>query len=639
MNKFLKAACVALGAATVCASVAGCSGKTVQRTVYELPCYDGTTYEEGAEKPVYNSELWRRNDVNKGEPDPFILDNTEIDGFYYRYGTGGSGQFSAYRSTDLDYWIPCGIILQNPAGWSAGWAPEVVYDDPTDDGVQNGTYYFYFSMTFPGAAGSNAYNTEPDENKMSDAPRSLFVATSQSPAGPFKMVDFTDAKSCGAENVRTIDANDYGYSCEYLKNMLFEPIATNAAWHAIMPERIPEGSDKLCNNIDPSPFVDPVTKKKYLIFNHERQPSPILIMEMENWLKPKPETTKVLARCGYYTVEDYEKAQKGETVETYEFEQRTNKVNEGPCMYYNADNQKYYLTYSVNGFTDSTYAVAQAVSDSVDGGFRKLTQAENGLMLSADDGGNQFATGTGHHSFFHIGEKLYICYHKHTTVGTADDGRHTAVDEVKFVTIKDKNGEDFDVMYVNGPTVTVQPAIVKGMEYADVSDNIQSISLVSGRLAKGSDTKWLNDGLLSYNRKLNQDFLNTYAKETEIDRESTFELTFRNYETIRGFMVYNSKDLSKAFRKIKNIEFVSEENGAEKIYYIKELNLDEKSNFKFNDFELMNGNYVIEAIAYGGGVYAEFDALSVKTIRFTVEIPAGQKSVGLSEIAVMGKVK
>lgn len=637
MNKISKALCIALSAATACISVAGCSDERVQRTVYELPYYDGTTYEEGAEKPVYSSELWRRNDVNKGEPDPFILDNTEIDGFYYRYGTNGSGQFYAYRSSDLDYWVSCGIILQN-SGWKNGWAPEVVYDDPTDDGVHNGTYYFYFSMTYPGAENSKAYNTQKDANGMNDAPHSLFVATSQSPSGPFKMVDFTDANSCGAENVRTINAGDYGYECAYLKNMLFEPIATNAAWAQIMPERVSEGSDKLCNNIDPSPFVDPVTKKKYLIFNHERQPSPILIMEMENWLKPKPETSKVLARCGYYTVEDYEKAQRGETVETYEFEQRTNKVNEGPFMYYNADNQKYYLTYSVNGFQDATYAVAQAVSDSVDGGFRKLTQAENGLILSADDGGNKFATGTGHHSFFHIGEKLYLCYHKHTTVGTENDGRHTAVDEVKFVTIKDKNGEDLDVMYVNGPTVTPQPAIVKGMEYADISEKLQSVSLVSGELVKGSDTKWLNDGLLSYNMKLNQDFLNTYVRETEVSEESTFELTFQNYETVRGFMVYNSKDLSKAFRKIKNIEFVTEENGAEKIYYIKELELDGKSNFKYNEFELMYGNYVIEAIAYGGGVYAEFGALSVKTIRFTVEIPEGQESVGLSEIAVMGKV-
>ncbi len=631
MKQYLKAAAVALGAVTVCASLAGC-GKTEKKTVYEIPYYDGTTYEEWAEKPVYSSELWRRNDVNNGAGDPFILDNTAIDGFYYRYGTGGAHQFSAYRSSDLDFWIPCGIILEN-IGWTAAWAPEVVYDDPTDDGVNNGTYYFFFSMCFPGYATSDGYNKEKDENGNTDNVHSLFVATSSSPAGPFKMVDFTDAKSCGEENVRTIDAGDYGYTCDYLKYMLFEPIETNRAWHEIMPERIPENSDKLCNNIDASPFVDPVTKKKYLIFNHERQPSPILIMEMENWLKPLPETTKVIARCGYYTVEDYEKAQRGEAVETSDFEMRTNKVNEGPCMYYNAENKKYYLTYSVNGFMDPTYAVAQAVSDSPTEGFRKLTQAENGLILSADDGGNKLASGTGHHCFFHIGEKLYIYYHKHT-VPYADEGRYTAVDEVKFVTIKDQNGEDLDVMYVNGPTVTPQPAIVKGIEYADISDKLQSVSVISGTLAEGSDTKWLNDGLLSYNMKLNQEFLNTYVRETEITSDTTFELSFADHETIRGLMIYNSKNLEKVFYKIKNVEFESEG----KTYFIKELNIDEQSNFKFNEFELMYGNKVVEAVAYGGGVYAEFAATKVKKIRFTVEVPEGQTEVGISEVAVMGKV-
>lgn len=182
------------------------------------------------------------------------------------------------------------------------------------------------------------------------------------------------------------------------------------------------------------------------------------------------------------------------------------------------------------------------------------------------------------------------------------------MDEVKFVTIKDQNGEDLDVMYVNGPTVTPQPAIVKGMEYADISDKLQSVSVISGALAEGADTKWLNDGLLSYNMKLNQEFLNTYVRETEITSDTTFELSFADYETIRGLMIYNSKDLEKVFYKIKNIEFESEG----KTYFIKELNVDEQSNFKFDEFELMYGNKVIEAVAYGGGVYAEFAATKVK---------------------------
>ncbi len=41
----------------------------------------------------------------------------------------------------------------------------------------------------------------------------------------------------------------------------------------------------------------------------------------------------------------------------------------------------------------------------------------------------------------------------------------------------------------------------------------------------------------------------------------------------------------------------------------------------------------------GGGVYAEFDAIKVKQIKFTVEVPENQTQVGIAEIAVLGKVK
>ena len=634
MKKIIRPIAIAACAA-LCLPLAACGPSQAARTVYELPHYDGATYEADADAPVYNSELWRRNDTNSGYPDPFILDNTAIDGFYYRYGTVGTAVTYVARSTDLSNWYDCGMVCNLGSGWASFWAPEVVYEDTSEDGVDNGTYYMFFSAAFPGASSSNAYG-------KGNSAYSLYVATSDSPMGPFTLVDFTDARSCGEENVRDIDYSDYNYKDEsYLCYALFEPIPTNNAWAEIMPEAIEAGSDKMCNNIDPSPFVDPATGKKYLLFNHESQPSPILIMEMENWLKPLPETTKVLTRCGYYTVEDYERAQKGEEVETIWIENLSNKVNEGPEMYarLQADGSyKYYLTYSVNGFMDTTYSVCQAVSDSVDGGFRKLTEAENGILLSADNGGNARVTGTGHHSFFHIGDKLYMCYHKHTTPGTIDDGRCTAVDEIKWVTIEDINGNELEVMYVNGPTITVQPAIVEGAEYTNIAEE-GTVSVLSGALADGSSAASMNDGLLSYNLNVDQEFLDTYVKETQITQETTFEVAFDDYKTIRGFMVYNSKHVDNAFMKIKNIEFISEENGAEKIWYIAEMNVDGNQSFVYNEFELAYGNYVIEAMTYGGGTYVEFDAINVRAIRFTVEIPEGQSMVGISEIAVMGRAE
>ena len=616
----------------LCVAMVGC-GQTERRTVYELPYYDGSAYEDGAEKANYNNELWRRNDTDWSGSDPFILDNTARDGKYYRYTS-----FRAQSSSDLSHWYDCGMVMELPAGgWGDAWAAEVVYDDPTDDGEDNGKYYIYFSATFPDAKSSGAYKKDvlgPNLTTVTQ-PRSLYVGVADSPLGPFRMVDFTSAAQVGQENVRVIDPKNYSYDSTYVKYALFEPIAMNAACAKTLYDRVEEGEDYMSNNIDPSPFVDPVTKKKYLLFNDERQPSPILIMEMENWLKPKYETLKVIARSGYYTVEDFDRAQKGETVEKIPFENLTNKVSEGPFMHYR--NGKYYLTFSINGYTDPTYAVAQAVSDRVDGGFRKLTEEENGFMLSADDGGNKFVTGTGHHCFFNIGEKLFICYHVHTTPNTIEDGRAYAIDEVKFVPITDTKGQTTEVMYVNGPTVTLQPAVREGMEYGDISERA-SVKMLKGKLAKNSSENWLNDGLLTFNERLNQAFHNKYVKETEITEDSTFEISFENYETVCGFMVYNSKHKNDIFYKIKNIEFISEENGAEKTYFIKELNLDPKANLLYNDFELQYGNYVLDAVAYGGGVNAEFEPKRIKTIRFTVEVPSGQEKVGISEVAVIGKI-
>lgn len=634
MKKSFKIATLLLSAVMCGTVLAGCGGNADKKTVYELPHYDGSYYAEESELPDYNEELWYRNNTNTGGADPMVLDNTSIDGRFYRY----SGNIAS-SSTDLVHWVNHGPVIVLDDGWTDLWASEVVYEDLTDDGVDNGRYYMYFSASFPNAAGSGAYKKEDSLDGLAittrTSPHSLYVGISSSPLGPFEIANYSNAASVGAENVRTIEADKYSYDSTYVRYALFEPLAMNEAYSVALYDRWEEGDDYMTNNIDPHPFIDPVTQKKYLLFNDERQPSPILIVEMENWLTPKYDTLKVIARSGYYTVEDFDKAQKGEQVETISFEQLSHKVQEGAFMYYR--NGKYYLTCSINGYMDPEYTVIQMVSDRPDGGFRKLTQAENGFMLSGDNGGNKSATGTGHHCFFEANGKLYICYHRHTLPNSIAEGRVLAIDEIKWVTIQDKNGNDLDVMYVNGPTVTVQPTIRTDAEYRDISEK-GTVSLVNGEIASDSSLDYLNDGLLSYNLNFNQEFLNKYVKETEITTTTTFEMTFAQTENVRGIMIYNSKYQDKIFRSIKDMEFLTEENGVEKTYYISELQLDEKTNIVYNEYEALFGNKVIDAVTYGGGVYAEFNALNVKKIRFTVEIPQGQSRVGISEIAVMGKV-
>ena len=57
----------------------------------------------------------------------------------------------------------------------------------------------------------------------------------------------------------------------FVKHVLFDLIETNKKLAEIRPEIenyvTGDNAKKLVCNIDPSPFVDPVTKKKYLVFS------------------------------------------------------------------------------------------------------------------------------------------------------------------------------------------------------------------------------------------------------------------------------------------------------------------------------------------------------------------------------------
>lgn len=119
-----------------------------------------------------------------------------------------------------------------------------------------------------------------------------------------------------------------------------------------------------------------------------------------------------------------------------------------------------------------------------------------------------------------------------------------AVDEIEWITVKDAQGNDLDVMYANGPTTSVQPL----PEFASEYKNIAAQAEVSATgIADGSSVSFLTDGLLSINRYANYDMVETYIKETEFSRETTITLKFDDYKTIRALMVYNSKNMESAF--------------------------------------------------------------------------------------------
>lgn len=118
------------------------------------------------------------------------------------------------------------------------------------------------------------------------------------------------------------------------------------------------------------------------------------------------------------------------------------RVNEGPFMM--KYKGKYYLTYSVNGYTDHNYSVKLAVSNSPLG-----TYEGKGTILEKSGP----LVGTGHHSFIESpdGEELFIAYHCHYSTTRIHD-RKLCIDRCKFV-----ETDDGYTISVYGPTSTAQP--------------------------------------------------------------------------------------------------------------------------------------------------------------------------------------
>ena len=102
--------------------------------------------------------------------------------------------------------------------------------------------------------------------------------------------------------------------------------------------------------------------------------------------------------------------------------------NEGPYILKNEG--KYYLTYSVNGYTDHNYCVRLAVSDSPLGSY-----IEKGTIL--EKAGE--SVGTGHHCFTTSPDstKLFIVYHCHYS-RTQVHPRYLCIDRCKFINTQNK---------------------------------------------------------------------------------------------------------------------------------------------------------------------------------------------------------
>lgn len=596
---------------------------------------------------VYNKDLFYVNERIEGAgADPFVFDNTANDGCYYLYSTYGYCNVS--RSRDLVNWENLGPTLDT---WKLDrtnleyrtvnhdiWAPEVIYDSETN------LYYMFFSASpdvdvdiTAGKGVKGASN--PGDDNPSHTKYSMFVATSDSPAGPFKLVDFTDADSClGEQNLHTYnteagivagdgdigfdDADGVTYKAAFpqyfVKYLFFNP--EDYIGFANTLNISGQFSGGFVGAIDPHPYVDH-DGKKYLYFVDNIGENGICVVEMENWLKPIWETAQLLTVAKYYNLTDWANAKAGKRVQKVSYENPNNQINEGPTMTYH--NGLYYLTFSVNDYAKSDYSVGIAVSKYPNKDFRKLTEEEGGLFLNTGILESNSVSGSGHHSFVTVGDQTYVCYHRHVDYATGGGARYPAIDEVNWITVKDKDGKDLDVMYVNGPSDTVQPLPEKHSQYK----NISSLATVTASVP--TETKYLTDGLIAVQKSGDSTFTDNIA-ETVITQRTTFTFDFETPKALRAIMAYNSVSEKKLFRSIDRIELVCVENGAETVRILPKV--------AFNDaYTTERADGTIGYCISGSAAYAEFDELNVKTVKITFNLPKGQEEVAISEIKLLGK--
>lgn len=97
---------------------------------------------------------------------------------------------------------------------------------------------------------------------------------------------------------------------------------------------------------------------------------------------------------------------------------------EGPMMFFR--DGKCYFMWSEGAWTDSTYQVAYAIADSINGPFERI-----GTVIQPNP---DIASGAGHHSVLKVPDKddYLICYHRRPKGETDGNHRETCIDKMEF---------------------------------------------------------------------------------------------------------------------------------------------------------------------------------------------------------------
>lgn len=324
-------------------------------------------------------------------------------------------------------------------------------------------------------------------------------------------------------------------------------------------------------SLDATIFVDD-NKEMYMYMSMGKEEQYIAGVKMKSPYEIDLDTYKELARPGYID-SSFDKNNRKLEWEMY----RSYYILEAPFMIKSPKNGKYYLTYSANGCWNKYYSVCYAESDSPLGNFVKPYE-ENELWTnllfgySGEKEGtifNQwsgFASGTGHHCFFNIGEQVMIGYHAHQNRDwNADDtytNRYFGMDYLYF----DNDGKP----YCNGPTNSLQPLPESISSYKNIA------STASVKTQNVENESFINDDYIvdNYNLKGEEE------KEVKLNEGYSYiRLTFDKEYEIGGFSLSNSAYYEKI---IDNIVYVDFGNGnAVRNLEISQYHINDENEFVF----------------------------------------------------------
>ena len=459
------------------------------------------TYDE--ENYIYNDKMWYINNLDKLPlPDPQIY---EENGVYYITGTSDRNNdvIDIYSTKDFITFEEH-YEVYNPANYD-GWekdknpdiyAPEIYCFD--------GVYYLYYSAAY---GGNNRANS---------------VLKADNPVGPYEPI-----------------VNDE-------VNGIEKPLLDDL---------------DLTKELDATIFVDDDDRMYMYYAGSFNSVQYIMGVEMFSPYEADWSTKVDLVKPGYVNSTSTLKLLSWETYRAL------GPIAEAPFML-KSPNGQYYLTYSVNGCWNKYYSVCYAVSDSPLGNFEKpyknghewsnLLLGYSGTNIEDSRIYNQwtgFASGTGHHCFFNIGDQIMIGYHAHKNRDWNNESKFTqryfAMDYLYF----DNDG----VPFCNGPSWSLQPLPKAISGYSNIAENA-SINVENIENSTAINDNYIVD---NYNLKGEEE------KEVILGKGTSFvELSFDKKYEIGGIAIYNSAYYGKQIPEVKYIDF----GDGNAVYYPQFLN-------------------------------------------------------------------